>query len=46
VGGGRGQVFLDAVPPGVRDTLTAFTLYRLDANFRAAVTLAEAASVC
>ncbi|HWE09586.1 MAG TPA: hypothetical protein VG325_09535 [Solirubrobacteraceae bacterium] len=25
--------------PGVRNTLTALTLYRLDANFRSAVTL-------
>jgi phosphonate transport system permease protein len=27
------------VLPGVRNTLTALTLYRLDANFRSAVTL-------
>jgi phosphonate transport system permease protein len=32
-------VFLHAVLPGVRNTLTALTLYRLDANFRSAVTL-------
>jgi phosphonate transport system permease protein len=38
-GAGRIQVFLHAVLPGVRNTLTALTLYRLDANFRSAVTL-------
>ena len=38
-GAGRIQVFLHAVLPGVRTTLTALTLYRLDANFRSAVTL-------
>jgi phosphonate transport system permease protein len=38
-GAGRVQVFLHAVLPGVRNTLTALTLYRLDANFRSAVTL-------
>jgi phosphonate transport system permease protein len=38
-GAGRLQVFLHAVLPGVRNTLTALTLYRLDANFRSAVTL-------
>jgi phosphonate transport system permease protein len=38
-GAGRLQVFLHAVIPGVRNTLTALTLYRLDANFRSAVTL-------
>ena len=38
-GAGRLQVFLHAVLPGVRQTLTALTFYRLDANFRSAVTL-------
>jgi phosphonate transport system permease protein len=38
-GATRMQVFLHAVLPGVRNTLTALTLYRLDANFRSAVTL-------
>jgi phosphonate transport system permease protein len=38
-GAGRIQVFLHAVLPGVRNTLTGLTLYRLDANFRSAVTL-------
>jgi phosphonate transport system permease protein len=38
-GAGRVQVFLHAVLPGVRNTLTGLTLYRLDANFRSAVTL-------
>ena len=38
-GASRIQVFLHAVLPGVRNTLTALTLYRLDANFRSAVTL-------
>ena len=38
-GASRLQVFLHAVLPGVRNTLTALTLYRLDANFRSAVTL-------
>jgi phosphonate transport system permease protein len=38
-GAGRIQVFLHAVLPTVRNTLTALTLYRLDANFRSAVTL-------
>jgi phosphonate transport system permease protein len=38
-GAGRIQVFLHAVLPGVRNTLLALTLYRLDANFRSAVTL-------
>ena len=38
-GAGRTQVFLHAVLPGVRNTLTGLTLYRLDANFRSAVTL-------
>jgi phosphonate transport system permease protein len=38
-GAGRIQVFMHAVIPGVRNTLTALTLYRLDANFRSAVTL-------
>ena len=38
-GAGGIQVFLHAVLPGVRNTLTALTLYRLDANFRSAVTL-------
>jgi phosphonate transport system permease protein len=38
-GASRMQVFLHAVLPGVRNTLTALTLYRLDANFRSAVTL-------
>jgi phosphonate transport system permease protein len=38
-GASRTQVFLHAVLPGVRRTLTGLTLYRLDANFRSAVTL-------
>jgi phosphonate transport system permease protein len=38
-GAGRIQVFLHAVLPGVRNTLLALTMYRLDANFRSAVTL-------
>ena len=38
-GAGRIQVFLHAVLPGVRNTLLGLTLYRLDANFRSAVTL-------
>ncbi len=38
-GASRLQVFLHAVLPGVRSTLTGLTLYRLDANFRSAVTL-------
>lgn len=38
-GAGRIQVFLHGVLPGARNTLTALTLYRLDANFRSAVTL-------
>jgi phosphonate transport system permease protein len=38
-GATRLQVFLHAVLPGVRNTLTALTLYRLDGNFRSAVTL-------
>jgi phosphonate transport system permease protein len=38
-GAGRLQVFLHAVLPGVRNTLLGLTLYRLDANFRSAVTL-------
>jgi len=38
-GAGRLQVFFHAVLPGVRNTLLALTLYRLDANFRSAVTL-------
>src|SRR6201996_7322524 len=38
-GAGRIQVFLHAVLPGVRNTLPGLTLYRLDANFRSAVTL-------
>jgi phosphonate transport system permease protein len=38
-GAGRIQVFRHAVLPGVRNTLLALTLYRLDANFRSAVTL-------
>jgi phosphonate transport system permease protein len=38
-GAGRGQVFLHAVLPGVRSTLVGLTFYRLDANFRSAVTL-------
>jgi phosphonate transport system permease protein len=38
-GASRLQVFLHAVLPGVRNTLTGLTLYRLDANFRSAVTL-------
>ena len=38
-GAGRLQVFLHAVLPGVQNTLISLTLYRLDANFRSAVTL-------
>ena len=38
-GASRAQVFLHAVLPGVRNTLLGLTLYRLDANFRSAVTL-------
>ena len=38
-GASRMQVFLHAVLPGVRNTLLGLTLYRLDANFRSAVTL-------
>lgn len=38
-GAGRIQVFLHAVLPGVGSTLLGLTLYRLDANFRSAVTL-------
>jgi phosphonate transport system permease protein len=38
-GASRQQVFLHAVLPGVRNTLTGLTLYRLDANFRSAVVL-------
>ena len=38
-GAGRIQVFVHAVLPGVRNTLLALTMYRLDANFRSAVTL-------
>jgi phosphonate transport system permease protein len=38
-GAGRLQVFLHAVLPGVRNTLVGLTLYRLDGNFRSAVTL-------
>jgi phosphonate transport system permease protein len=38
-GASRLQVFLHAVLPGVRNTLLGLTLYRLDANFRSAVTL-------
>jgi phosphonate transport system permease protein len=38
-GAGRIQVFLHAVLPGVRNQLLSLTLYRLDANFRSAVTL-------
>jgi phosphonate transport system permease protein len=38
-GASRLQVFMHAVLPGARNTLTALTLYRLDANFRSAVTL-------
>jgi phosphonate transport system permease protein len=38
-GASRLQVFLHAVLPGVRGTLTGLTLYRLDANFRSAITL-------
>jgi phosphonate transport system permease protein len=38
-GASRLQVFLHAVLPGVRNTLLALTMYRLDANFRSAVTL-------
>ena len=38
-GASRLQLFLHAVLPGVRNTLVGLTLYRLDANFRSAVTL-------
>lgn len=38
-GAGRMQVFRHAVLPGVRNTLIALSLYRLDANFRSAVVL-------
>jgi phosphonate transport system permease protein len=38
-GASRTQVFLHAVLPGARNTLLGLTLYRLDANFRSAVTL-------
>lgn len=38
-GANRTQVFLHAVLPEVRATLLGLTLYRLDANFRSAVTL-------
>jgi phosphonate transport system permease protein len=38
-GAGRIQVFLHGVLPEVRTTLLGLTLYRLDANFRSAVTL-------
>jgi phosphonate transport system permease protein len=38
-GASRTQVFLHAVMPEVRGTLLGLTLYRLDANFRSAVTL-------
>jgi phosphonate transport system permease protein len=38
-GASRLQVFLHAVLPGARNTLLALTMYRLDANFRSAVTL-------
>ena len=38
-GAGRIQVFLHGVLPEVRNTLTGLTLYRLDVNFRSAVTL-------
>ena len=38
-GAGRIQVFLHGVLPEVRNTLLGLTLYRLDANFRSAVTL-------
>ncbi|MBV8216991.1 MAG: ABC transporter permease subunit [Solirubrobacterales bacterium] len=38
-GASRLQVFFHAVLPGVRNTLLALTMYRLDANFRSAVTL-------
>ncbi len=38
-GASRAQVFLHAVIPGVRSTLIGLTMYRLDANFRSAVTL-------
>src|SRR6202035_3491569 len=33
-GASRMQVFMHAVLPGVRNTLTALTLYRLDADLR------------
>jgi phosphonate transport system permease protein len=38
-GASRIQVFLHAVLPGVGNTLLGLTLYRVDANFRSAVTL-------
>jgi phosphonate transport system permease protein len=38
-GASRTQVFLHAVVPGISPTLLGLTLYRLDANFRSAVTL-------
>ena len=38
-GASRAQVFLHGVLPEVRNTLLGLTLYRLDANFRSAVTL-------
>lgn len=38
-GAGRTQVFLHAVLPEVRNTFLGLTLYRLDSNFRSAVTL-------
>ena len=41
-GAGRLQVFVHALLPGVRNTLLALTMYRLDANFRSAVTLGAA----
>ena len=43
-GAGRIAVFLHAVIPEVRNTLTSLTLYRLDANFRSAVTLGAVGS--
>jgi phosphonate transport system permease protein len=38
-GASRMQVFLHAVLPGVRTNLLGLTLYRLDSNFRSAITL-------
>lgn len=38
-GAGRTQVFLHGVLPEVQNTLLGLTLYRLDSNFRSAVTL-------